>query len=109
MTKPLKRGLPPMHPGEMLRQVTLPALLSDCQVPKGQFAERLGVSPTVFDNLVSGKSGMTPSMALRLARVLDTSPEFWMNLQVAYDLWKAEAAMSDQLSALKPLPKGKAR
>ena len=98
-----------MHPGEMLCQVTLPALLSGQQIREGMLAKRLGVSQVVFHNLVVGKTGMTPSMALRLARVLDTTPEFWMNLQVAYDLWKAEAALAEQLRALKPLPKGKVR
>jgi addiction module HigA family antidote len=59
-----------------------------------------------LDNLIGGKTNMTPSMALQLGCLLGEPPEKWMALQAAYDLWKAEAAMVDQLHALKPiLPK----
>jgi addiction module HigA family antidote len=109
MAKPLKRGLAPTHPGERLHNITLPALLTDQGLSLGDFAERLGVARPILAKLVAGQSSMTPSMALRLARVLDTSPELWMDMQAAYDLWKAEAAMADQLAALKPLPKVGAR
>jgi addiction module HigA family antidote len=108
MAKPPVRGLAPLHPGEHLRTRVLPALLQQ-GLPKGQFAERLGVSHEALDNLISGKTNMTPSMALRLGRVLGDPPEKWMALQAVYDLWKAEAAMGEQLAALKPIPKGKAR
>lgn len=107
MAKPPKSGLAPMHPGEFLRLTTLPALLAERNIPKGAFAERLGVSSVVLDKLVKGESGMTPSMALRLARVLNTTPQFWMNLQANYDLARAETAMGEQLKALRPLPPAK--
>jgi len=48
-------------------------------------------------------------MALRLGRVLGEPPEKWMALQATYDLWKAEAAMGEQLAALTAIPRGKAR
>ncbi|WP_293676543.1 HigA family addiction module antitoxin [uncultured Phenylobacterium sp.] len=108
MAKPLKRGLAPNHPGEILRLTVLPSLLTERDMPKGAFAERLGVSYDVLDNLVSGKTNMTPSLALRLGRVLGNEPQFWMNLQANYDLWKAEAAMGEHLAALKPVGKLKA-
>ena len=109
MAKLPKSGLAPMHPGEFLRLTTLPALLADQGIPKGAFAERLGVTSGVFDKLVKGETGMTPSMALRLARVLNTTPLFWMNLQANYDLARAETAMGEQLKALRPLPATKAK
>ena len=52
---------------------------------------------------------MTTSIALRLGRVLGDPPEKWMALQAAYDLRKAEADIGEQLAALKPISKGKAR
>lgn len=52
---------------------------------------------------------MTPSMALRLGRVLGEPPEKWMALQAAYDLWKAQAAMAEALATLEPIPKGRSR
>jgi addiction module HigA family antidote len=108
-TRPLKRGLAPLHPGVHLKHTILPALLADQGIAKPAFAERLGVSLAVLDNFVSGKSPVTPSLALRLGRVLDSRPEFWMDLQRTYDLSRAEEALRDQLAALKPIPKGKRR
>jgi addiction module HigA family antidote len=108
MAKPLPRGAAPLHPGEYLRLTVLPRLLQQ-GVAKGAFAERLGVSGEALDNLIGGKTNMTPSMALRLGRLLGDPPERWMALQAAYDLWKAEAAMAETLKGLQPLPTAKAK
>lgn len=104
---PLKRGLPPMHPGEMLREITLPALKEE-GIGKGDFAARLGVSRVMLDKLVKEASAVTPEMALRLARVLDTTPEFWMNLQTAWDLAKVREAAAAELAAIRPIPRPRA-
>jgi len=108
MAKPPAAGLAPLHPGEHLRTRVLPGLLQR-GLPRGQFAERLGVSHEALDNLLGGKTNMTPSMALRLGRVLGDPPEKWMALQAAYDLWKAEAAMAEALKALQPLASARAK
>lgn len=107
-TRPPKSGLTPMHPGEMLREITLPALKEEQGIGKGDFAERLGISRQMLDKIVDEVSSVTPALALRLATVLNTTPQFWLNLQNAYDLHKAALAMHDQLAALKPVPRPRA-
>jgi antitoxin HigA-1 len=76
----------PIHPGEML--------LEEILRPKGmsqrQFAETLGWTTAKLNELVKGKRGVTADSALDLAKALGTSPELWMNLQVTWDLRRAE-------------------
>ena len=78
--------LPPIHPGEILRDLYLEPL----QMTAGALARKLNVPQTRIERIVSEKIGITSDTALRLARYFDTTPEFWMNLQTGYDL-KIEA------------------
>ncbi len=76
---------PPTHPGEMLRAEFLePLALSQAEA-----ARRMEISTNRLNELVRGKRGVTAATALRLADLLGTSPEFWLNLQTAWDLWHA--------------------
>ena len=59
-----------------------------------ELAARIHVSYPRVNELVHGKRGVTPDTALRLSRLLGTSPEFWLNLQLAHDLWQAMHAES---------------
>lgn len=72
----------PIHPGEIL--------LEEFLVPLGQtqvaLAEHLGVSVQRINELVRGKRGVTPETAWLLSQALNTTPEFWLNLQASYDL-----------------------
>ena len=72
----------PTHPGEILREEFL--------VPMGQtqvaLAAHLGVPLQRINELVRGNRGVTPETAWLLSQALDTTPEFWLNLQVAFDL-----------------------
>jgi len=52
-------------------------------------ASQLGVTRVTLSLIINGKAGISPGMALRLAAWLDTSPESWLNMQMAYDLWQA--------------------
>jgi len=76
----------PIHPGEILREEFL--------LPKGisqrAFAAELGWTAAKLNELVTGKRGITADTALDLAEALGTSAELWMNLQVSWDLNKAE-------------------
>ena len=65
-------------------------------------ASCLGVSRKTLSKIVNGKGSVTPDMALRLSRALDTTPELWLNLQKKYDLWVAEYA-SNAWQTVKPL------
>lgn len=72
----------PTHPGEIL--------LEEFLAPMGQtqvaLAEHLGVSVQRINEFVRGKRGVTPETAWLLSQALNTTPEFWLNLQAAYDL-----------------------
>ncbi|SIR08233.1 addiction module antidote protein, HigA family [Rhizobium sp. RU20A] len=91
--------LPPVHPGEILRD----EFLSPLGLSAGMLARKLNVPRTRIERLASEQTAMTPDTALRLARFFDTSPEFWMNLQTSYDLKMHARAKADELAALPTL------
>ena len=74
--------LPAIHPGEILKELYLDPL----EMSAGALAMKLNVPRTRIERIVTGRTGVTPDTALRLARFFDTTPQFWMNLQVSYDL-----------------------
>jgi addiction module HigA family antidote len=80
----------PPHPGEFIREVYLePFHLSARQV-----AAKLRVSPSTFNRVLNGDSGVTPEMALRLAKTLGRSPESWLAMQHNHDLWQVRQRMN---------------
>lgn len=76
----------PIHPGEML----LEEFLRPRGISQRQFAAQLGWTTAKLNELVKGKRGVTADSALDLAKALGTSPELWMNLQMMWDLRRAE-------------------
>ena len=81
---------PPTHAGEIL----LEEFLKPLNLTQVQAAEKMGISLNRLNELIRGKRGVTADTALRLAKLLKTTPEFWRNLQNAYDLYQARNAMS---------------
>lgn len=77
----------PAHPGEMLVEEFLRPLA----VSQTRFAEHLGIPIRRVNEIAMGKRGVTPETATLFGAALGTSPEFWMNLQAAYDLARASA------------------
>ena len=80
---------PPTPPGEILSEEFLRRL----GMTRVALAEKMGVPLQRVNTLINGKRGVTAETAILLADVLDTTPEFWMNLQVASDLWHARRAL----------------
>lgn len=76
---------PAIHPGEILREEFLVPL----GIGQAEAARRLGVSLNRLNEIVLGKRGITADTALRLARLLKTSPQLWMRLQADWDLHQA--------------------
>jgi addiction module HigA family antidote len=76
----------PPHPGQHI--------LKDCLEPSGlsitKGAEALGVARLTLSNLVNGKNGISPEMAIRLSKAFGGSPEVWLGMQMDYDLAQAE-------------------
>ena len=96
----LPKHRPPTHPGEML----LEEFLKPLGLSQSAFAIRLGVSFPRLNEIVRGKRGVTPDTALRLARVLGTSADFWLGLQQDWELWQAmQGKQAAEITALKPL------
>ena len=73
----------PPHPGEILKET--------CLEPMGltvtKAAKALGVTREALSRLVNGRAGVSPEMAIRLSKALNTTPEMWLGLQQQYDLW----------------------
>lgn len=72
----------PVHPGRIVRH--------DCLEPLGlsvtEGARVLGVTRQALNNIVNGKSGISPEMAIRLTKAFGSTPETWLGIQTAYDL-----------------------
>jgi antitoxin HigA-1 len=81
------RAVKPIHRGQML----LEEFLRPADISQRQFAGKLHWTTARLNELVKGKRGVSAEAALDLAGVLGTSPELWLNLQMQYDLAKAEA------------------
>ncbi len=88
----------PTHPGAILREDVLPAL----DMTQTEFAERLGVSRLSVSELLHGKRAMTPEMAARVAKLLNTTPESWLRMQEAIDLWEVRQH-PEKLAGIKPI------
>lgn len=82
----LPKNRQPTPPGEILKE----EFLVQAHMTQEQLASRMGVGVQTVNLLVNGKRSVTADTALRLARAFETTPEFWMNLQAAVDLWRAK-------------------
>jgi addiction module HigA family antidote len=80
----------PPHPGEVIRELCLEPL----EISVTAAARALGVTRKALSELLNGSSGVSPAMALRLAKAFDTTAESWLNLQQQYDLWQARRTVS---------------
>ena len=96
-SRPLERR--PIHPGEILREDFMP----DYGVSVSGLASALGVSRQSVNELVRERRAVSPEMALRLGRLFDNSPEFWLNLQRSIDLFDAQATSGQGMQNIKPL------
>ncbi|MGA9996968.1 MAG: HigA family addiction module antitoxin [Pyrinomonadaceae bacterium] len=89
----------PMHPGELLRAEILPEI----GLTQSELARRLSISRRALGEIVNERRAVTPDIAHRLARVFNTSPELWLNMQQAVDVWEAYEANRSAYNKIKPL------
>jgi addiction module HigA family antidote len=95
----MARKLPPIHPGEILREeFLLPMELTPYAV-----AQACGVPRTRIERLAREETPVTADTALRLGKYFGTAPSFWMNLQARYDLEVAEDATAAEIKRIKPM------
>lgn len=93
MPNPLLKGLRPVHPGEVLREDVLPAVGRT----KVEIAQMLRISRQTLYDILGERQPVTPSMALRFARMFGGSPEAWLNMQRNYDLAIAQRELGKEL------------
>lgn len=93
---PLRRGLPRSHPGELLREVVLPAT----ELSKAEIARMLGLSRTTLYDILGEKQPITAQVAVRLGKLFGNGPALWMNMQAHYDVEQAEKALAEELERI---------
>ena len=94
----IKSGLAPIHPGEFLREA-----LGELGTSQAEFARAIGVSAMRVSHVVNGTRPVTAELALLFGRAFGQTPEYWLNLQAAYDLKTAEPEVRSRLRTLRPL------
>jgi len=95
----INRKRRPTHPGAILREDLLPA----AGINQTQLADLIGVSRRTVHEVVQERRSITVDMAQRLSRILGNSPQFWLNMQQAVDLWDTSEAKRTEYEKLKPL------
>lgn len=94
MTNP-NNGLPPIHPGEFLREA-----LEELGLTQAAFATAIGVSPMRISHLVREERPVTAEMALRLGQAFGQSPQYWLNLQDGYELKLAQERFTEDIGKI---------
>ncbi len=89
----------PTHPGEML----LEEFLKPMGITQRQLSDAIKVPYQRVNEIINGKRGITPSTALRLAKYFGTSEDFWLNLQLRWDLYRTIRKEKEILKGIKPL------
>ena len=86
----------PCHPGELLWEEYLTLNISITE-----FAKQIGVSRKVLSDVVNEKAGISPVMSLRLSKALNKSPQFWLTMQMNYDLFKVQKKSRKAIKAVR--------
>ena len=92
----MPKKLPPLHPGEVLREEFLVPL----ELSPGALAKAMGVPRTRVERIAIETSGITADTALRLSKALGTSAQLWLNLQNRFDIETAERAIGKELGKI---------
>jgi antitoxin HigA-1 len=95
----------PVSPGEVLRD----DILAGTGITQDSLAEAMGVSRFTVNQIINGRRAVTADTALRLARVLSTTPDLWLNLQRDVDLWRARRAKATEIDNLPVLRKAQTK
>lgn len=95
----MKRTRRPTHPGAVLRLDVLPAT----GLSVSGMAERLHMSRQSLHRILAEEQPVTAATALKLARLFNTSPDVWLNMQRAVDLWDESQRLSEELASIEPI------
>ena len=87
----------PCHPGEILWE----EYLNPLNISITKFAKQIGVSRKVLSDVVNEKAGISPVMSLRLSKALNKSPQFWLTMQMNYDLFRVQQKSRKAIQAVR--------
>ncbi len=90
--------LPVLHPGIVLKEI-----LEDLGLSPAEFARAVDVAPMRISHVIHGTRPITGELALRFGRVFGQTSQYWINLQSAYELEKAERSLGSKLEEIRPL------
>ena len=90
----------PAHPGEVLRDYLGKMTVSEA-------AARLGITRAHLSRVLNGHAGVSAAMSLKLSSALGTSPEFWLKMQMQYDLWRAQKGKRPKIKRFPTVPDAK--
>lgn len=88
--------MPPIHPGEILREDVLPAL----RISVSQAARELRVSRQTLHAILAERKGITPEMALRIGKFAGNGPDIWLRMQQTHDLWRLARELAEDLAKI---------
>ena len=97
----LPKNRRPSHPGEILRYEFLEPL----NLTQQQLADSIGVTRVRINELILGKRSITPDTAFRLAKFFDTTPDFWIGLQMNVDMWETLQVRKREYQRITPIEK----
>ncbi len=89
----------PSHPGALLREVVLP----ETRLTVTELAKRCGLARNTFSKIVNERGDITEDIAIRLSRVVGSTPQFWLNMQTKRNLWQLEQENRDAYKNIKRL------
>jgi addiction module HigA family antidote len=92
-------NIQPSHPGELLREILLPATGKS----KVEIASLLGISRQSLYDILAEKHSVTPAMAVRLGKMFGDGPEVWLRMQAAHDLWFAARELENEIGNIPTL------
>jgi antitoxin HigA-1 len=93
-----KRTRKPTHPGEFLREDLLP----ETGITQTRLADLMRVSRRTISEIIHERRKMTPDIAFRLAKVFNSTPEMWLNMQQALDLWEISKDYHHEYKKIRP-------
>ena len=92
----MQTGLRPIHPGEFLAEI-----LNELEISQAAFARLIDVAPMRISHVIGGSRPVTADLALRFAKAFNQTPQYWLNLQTAYDLAVAAKRLGPKLKGIK--------
>ena len=93
-----QKGLPPIHPGQYLKEI-----LEELGISQADFARSTGLSTMRISHVIRGNRPITAEMALIFGKAFGQTPQYWLNLQAAYDLKIAEGSIGPRLMKIQSI------